>query len=404
MVHRLLSFSWAFAVLTIAACGDSAGPRCVEGSTQACVCAGGVGGAQICIGDGSYGACDCGDDSRPRDSGVDTGSADAFSCPDEDGDGHANVTCGGDDCDDADGTRFPGNAEVCDADDEDCNDTTVGMDADNDGFVASFCCNGAGNCGGDCDDSFVTINPSAAEVCNGRDDDCDGETDESVCVDECTLGMYPPCSGWGATCIDTFTGYTCGCMAGFSGPTFGQCNDIDECATGVDDCDDSPDACVNYTGGFGCTCPLGVGGMGRGASGCTGTRFTDLGDGTVRDNNGSGLLWQAGFSPGTQSHAESITYCTTLTLVGGGWRLATGEELGSLLDSRFAPMVDPVFFPGTGTEGFWTADLFETGGVVGGRDSGSPFEILATVLYFGSYDGGLPLEALANTHYARCVR
>src|SRR5690348_5247253 len=42
---------------------------------------------------------------------------------DEDGDGHDAVTCGGDDCDDADRNRYPGATEVCDpaSRDEDCN-------------------------------------------------------------------------------------------------------------------------------------------------------------------------------------------------------------------------------------------------------------------------------------------
>src|SRR5206468_983594 len=39
----------------------------------------------------------------------------AASCthPDMDGDGHTATSCGGDDCDDTDPHRFPGNTEVC---------------------------------------------------------------------------------------------------------------------------------------------------------------------------------------------------------------------------------------------------------------------------------------------------
>lgn len=37
---------------------------------------------------------------------------------------------------------------------------------------------GADRCEGDCDDGRVEVGPSAAESCNGLDDDCDGETDE----------------------------------------------------------------------------------------------------------------------------------------------------------------------------------------------------------------------------------
>src|SRR5690606_530022 len=46
---------------------------------------------------------------------------------DADGDGRPSMTCGGDDCDDADDNRFPGNTEVCDdsAHDEDCVSDTV---------------------------------------------------------------------------------------------------------------------------------------------------------------------------------------------------------------------------------------------------------------------------------------
>src|SRR5512143_1962870 len=55
-------------------------------------------------------------------------------CTDADGDGHGAISCGGDDCDDADANRYPGNAEVCDAAgvDDDCDPATLGPDADHD--------------------------------------------------------------------------------------------------------------------------------------------------------------------------------------------------------------------------------------------------------------------------------
>lgn len=63
-------------------------------------------------------------------------------CEDRDGDGHGAIHCGGDDCDDRDPNRYPGNTEICDARgiDEDCNPRTVGtLDNDGDGFVSPSC-------------------------------------------------------------------------------------------------------------------------------------------------------------------------------------------------------------------------------------------------------------------------
>ncbi|MHC9510692.1 putative metal-binding motif-containing protein [Kangiella sp. M94] len=63
-------------------------------------------------------------------------------CEDKDGDGYKAMHCGGDDCDDNNPNRNPGNKEICDSQgiDEDCNPRTVGdLDADGDGYVSMQC-------------------------------------------------------------------------------------------------------------------------------------------------------------------------------------------------------------------------------------------------------------------------
>ncbi len=99
----------------------------------------------------------------------------------------------GNDCNDNDKTIYPGATEICDNKDNDCDGQTdegltkinYYLDADGDGYgktsdVVQSCTSVAGRVtkGGDCNDNDKTIYPNAPERCDGKDNDCDGKTDE----------------------------------------------------------------------------------------------------------------------------------------------------------------------------------------------------------------------------------
>jgi len=96
---------------------------------------------------------------------------------DLDGDG---VTTCEYDCDDDDPNTYPGATELCDRRDNNCNglvdEGCPCTDNDNDGFfVQSYCGSSL-----DCDDNNSAVNPGALEVCDGVDNNCDGQIDEGV--------------------------------------------------------------------------------------------------------------------------------------------------------------------------------------------------------------------------------
>ncbi len=109
------------------------------------------------------------------------------------------------DCDDAQPLSFPGNPEVCDGVDNDCDAgvdegvlATFYADSDRDGFgttVSQLACSapaGFAAAGGDCDDTSTSIHPGATEVCDFVDQDCDGVADDGVQV-----AHYTDCDGDG---------------------------------------------------------------------------------------------------------------------------------------------------------------------------------------------------------------
>ena len=97
---------------------------------------------------------------------------------DVDGDSDGVTGCDGD-CDDADPTAFPGNTEVCDAVDNDCSGIVdEGFDVDGDAVTTCGPDGVAGNADDDCDDAQGTVFPGAVEACNAQDQDCDGVVDD----------------------------------------------------------------------------------------------------------------------------------------------------------------------------------------------------------------------------------
>ena len=117
------------------------------------------------------------------------------------------------DCDDGDGTVHPGASEICDGQDNDCNGSQAAVENDDDGDGYVECSVDSNGWDGstvtgydDCVDTDSSIYPTASELCDGLDNDCDSSLDSDETDDdgdgyvECTLDG----GGWDGTAV---TGY-----------------------------------------------------------------------------------------------------------------------------------------------------------------------------------------------------
>ena len=151
------------------------------------------------------------------------------------------------DCDDVDATINPDAVEACDGVDNDCDgeiDTDDAVDAltwyadtDADGFgdadstdVACYESDGWVADATDCDDTDAAVNPAATEVCDGIDNDCDGDLDPSDSDDVITWYSDGDGDGYGDALV-----------------TLLSCEGPDGWVTNGDDCDDA-DAAVSPDG------------------------------------------------------------------------------------------------------------------------------------------------------------
>lgn len=173
------------------------------------------------------------------------------------------------DCDDGRADVNPGASEVCDgATDEDCDGlvddadpsvtatTAWYADGDLDGYGGATgvaaCVAPAGHLGTstDCDDATGTVNPAAAEACNGIDDDCDALVDDDDTAISNPETWYADEDGDGHGGAATTT--ACVQPSGYASAD-DDCDDADTdahpgatevCEDGTDqDCDGADDTC-----------------------------------------------------------------------------------------------------------------------------------------------------------------
>jgi|GEM_PF-849953 len=140
------------------------------------------------------------------------------------------------DCNDAVSSIYPGAAEVCDAVDQDCDNTVdEGFDGDSDTYfdgANSGCVAAYGSAAVDCDDGAASINPGATEICDGIDQDCDGAADNGFDGDGDSFfdGANAGCLaqyGAAADCDDTVASINPGASE--------VCNAVDDDCNGVID-------------------------------------------------------------------------------------------------------------------------------------------------------------------------
>jgi hypothetical protein len=236
-------------------------------------------------GDPDIGASGCDEDCDDSDASINPAASetwydgidsdcDGASDYDADGDGHDHSAYGGGDCDDGDAAVSPAATELCNGIDDDCDGSvdeddaddasTWYADSDGDGFgdtasTTAACVQPSGFVAdhSDCDDGEAAVNPSATELCNGIDDDCDGSVDEDDADDASTWYTDSDGDGFGDPASGTVScAQPAGTVADSSDCDDGDmavspaatelCNGLDDDCDGTIDESDAADASTWY--------------------------------------------------------------------------------------------------------------------------------------------------------------
>lgn len=242
--------------------------------------------------------------------------------------------------------------------------------------------------GSDCDDADRSINPGAAERCNGRDDDCDGVVDDGLA--QTTWYRDEDGDGYGASGGQTMQ--ACGqppgyaqrgddcddANAGINPGALERCNGVDDNCNGL--VDDPPFADVEspgFDGGVRVDCATGRPGLcAAGGVQCLNTLFADGGSGFVPtcvprhtpqpdvcgdglDNDCSGAIDDAPGCGGPGSFIEAPgTRVRTLAWDGGVYPTASTLPAKCManLQGRSMSWLNPAWMGTTGARHVWSIE------------------------------------------------